>query len=125
MAVKLFILAEIDDQLETLKILLLDLPDSVPNGDQYYNFSKDFVPNPEKVEDFGGENCAVNHALEVAFCPGGQRDGPIILKEKGPGLVGVVDLLDTWTQAYPQSTVLQKWIRDLIDAAQHLGAVSH
>jgi hypothetical protein len=39
------------------------------------------------------------------------------LKEKGLGLVDVVDVLDHWTQAYPTSAVLQKCVFDLIDAA--------
>ena len=123
MAVELCTPAEIEDHLETLKILLLGLPDTVPNGSQFYNFSH-FVPDPEKIEDFGGEDCAVNHALEIIFCPQGRRDGLIILKEKGPGLVSVVDILDHWTQAYPTSVVLQKWVFDLIEAAKHLGTVS-
>ena len=123
MAGELRTLAEIEDHLETLKILLLDLPDSVPNSSQFYCFTN-YKPDPEKVEDFGGEDCAVNHALEITFCPQGRRDGPIVLKEKGPGLVSVVDVLDQWTQAYPSSVVLQRWVFDLIDAAKHLGAVS-
>jgi len=67
MAVELCTPAEIEDHLKTLKILL-GLPDTVPNGSQLYNFTH-FVPDPDKVEDFGGEDCAVNHALEIAFCP--------------------------------------------------------
>jgi hypothetical protein len=39
------------------------------------------------------------------------------LKEKGLGLVSVVDVLDHWTQAYPTLAVLQKCVFDLIDAA--------
>jgi hypothetical protein len=70
MAVELHTLSDIEDQLETLKILLLNLPDSVPDGDQFYHFAN-FKPDPEKVEDFGGEDCAVNHTLEIAFCPQG------------------------------------------------------
>ena len=124
MAVELCTPAEIEDHLKTLNILLLDLPDSVPDGSQFYNFAH-FIPDLDKVEDFGGKNYAVNHALEVTFCPLGCQDGPIILKEKGPGLVSVVDVLDHWTQAYPTSAVLQKWVFDLIDAAKHLGAVSY
>jgi hypothetical protein len=123
MAVELRMPAEIKDRLKTLKTLLLDLPDSVPDGGQHYDFVH-FVPDPDKVEDFGREDCAVNHALDITFCPQGRQDGPIILKEKGPGLVSVVDVLDHWTQAYPTSAVLQKWVFDLIDAAKHLGAVS-
>ena len=88
--------AKIEDHLETLKILLLGIPDSVPNGSQFYNFSH-FVSHLDKVEDFGGEDYAVNHALEIIFCPQECQDGPIILIEKGPGLVSVVDILDHWT----------------------------
>ena len=68
MAVKLHTPAEIEDHLKTLEILLLDLLDSIPDGSQFYNFAH-FVPDPDKVEDFGGEDCAVNHALEITFCP--------------------------------------------------------
>jgi hypothetical protein len=123
MSVTLLTQSEIGNHLKTLKNLLLNLPDSVPTGNQFYRFEH-FVPDPEKVEDFGGEDCAVNHAFEVTFCPQGRRDGPIVLKEKGPGLVSIVDVLGHWTQAYPSSAVLQKWVIDLTDAAKHLGAVS-
>ena len=85
--------AEIEDHLKTLMILLLDLPDSVPDGSQFYNFAH-FIPDLDKVEDIGSKDCAVNHALEITFCPLGCQDGLIILKEKGPGLVSVVDVLD-------------------------------
>jgi hypothetical protein len=34
-----------------------------PNGDQYYCFSKDFAPDLGKVEDFGSEDCDMNHWL--------------------------------------------------------------
>jgi len=57
MAVEFCTPAEIEDHLETLKFLFLCLPDTVPNGSQFYNFSH-FVPDPDKVEDFGGEDRA-------------------------------------------------------------------
>jgi hypothetical protein len=47
--------AEIEDHLQILKILPLGL---YPNGSQFYNFSH-FVPDPDKVEDFGGEDCII------------------------------------------------------------------
>lgn len=40
--------AEIEDHLETLQILLLDLPDSVLDGGQFYTFAH-FVPDLDKV----------------------------------------------------------------------------
>src|SRR5882672_8728951 len=49
MAVEFCTPAEIEDHLETLKFLFLCLPDTVPNGSQFYNFTH-FVPNPDKVE---------------------------------------------------------------------------
>jgi len=79
MAVKLRTPTEIEDHLETLEILLLALPDSVPDGGQFYDLAH-FAPDPERVEDFGGEDCAVNHASKF-FCPQGRQDGPMILKE--------------------------------------------
>jgi hypothetical protein len=100
MPVELRTPAEIEDHLKTLKTLLLDLPDSVPDGGQFYNFAH-FAPDPDKVEDFSGEDCAVNHALEITFCPQGRRDGPIILfidadpkEAKGPGGAKTDPLLD-------------------------------
>ena len=49
MAIELCTPAEIEDHLETLKILLLDLPDTVADGSQFYDFTH-FIPEPEKVE---------------------------------------------------------------------------
>ena len=57
MAIKLCTPAEIEDHLETLKIFLLDLPDTVTDGNEFYNFTH-FVPDPEKVKDFSGEDAA-------------------------------------------------------------------
>jgi hypothetical protein len=95
----------------------------VPKGDNLYQF-QNFALDPEKVEDFGGKDCAVNHGLKIIFCPQGRRDGPIVLKEQGPGLVAVVDVLEKWIQIYLKSMVLQKWISNLATAAKYVGVVS-
>ena len=59
--------------------------------------SKDWVPDPEEVETYGTSEAALNHALEVAFAPDGQKDEtvpyPFKFEEQGPGLVAVVDTL--------------------------------
>lgn len=121
--VELLSLLEVKNELKTLKSLLSNISDMVPKGNNLYQFQT-FAPDPEKVEDYGGEDCAVNHGLEIIFCPQGRRDGPIVLKEQGPGLVAVVDVLEKWIQIYPKSMVLQKWIFDLATAAKYVGAVS-
>lgn len=123
MSVYILNLSEVDNELRKLRTLLQDLPRALPHGNQRYNFDH-FSPDPEKTEDFGGEDCAVNHALEITFCPGGRRNGPILLQEQGPGLVAIVNVLHKYIHAYPSSAVLQKWIFDLMDGAKYLGAVS-
>jgi hypothetical protein len=114
---------EVKSELKTLKSLLSNISDMVPKGDNLYQF-QNFALDPEKVKDFGGEDCAVNHGLKIIFCPQGRRDGPIVLKGQGPGLVAVVDVLEKWIQIYLKSMVLQKWISDLATAAKYVGAVS-
>ena len=47
------------------------------------------------------------------------------MKEAGPGLEAVADVLDEWTEKFPKSTVLQKWVIDLITASEHTAKVSH
>jgi hypothetical protein len=64
--------------------------------------------DPKKAEEFGGIDSAVNHALEIIFWPQGWQSGPIILKEQGPGLVAVVDVLETHIKSFPKSLILQK-----------------
>ena len=66
---------------------------------------------------YGTSEAALNHALEVAFAPGGQKDEtalyPFKFEEQGPGLVAVVDTLMTKLDKFPGSLVLQKWVHDL------------
>ena len=46
------------------------------------------------------EEGALNHALEIIFCPGGRQRGPITFKERGPGLVAIVGRLRMAVAAY-------------------------
>jgi len=64
MTVELRTPAEIGGHLETLEVLLLDLPDSVPDDGQLYKFAR-FVPDPDKVEDFGGEDCTDSEMVQI------------------------------------------------------------
>ena len=55
MAVELCTMAEIEDRVKTLNFLLLDLPYSGPNGDQFYLFPKAFASDPRIVEDLAAK----------------------------------------------------------------------
>src|SRR5436189_2290388 len=104
--------AELAEALRKLRWALSNLPDSLPDGSPFYSFAT-FTWDPEKEEDFGSVESAINHAFEIIFCPLGRRSGPITLKGRGPRLVAIVDILETQTKAFPQSAILQKWIFDL------------
>jgi len=114
--------SEVQLQLYKLWHHLECLPESLPSSG--FHFFQSFVPNPENVEDFGSVEAAVNHALEISLCPRGRQSGPIILKEHGPGILAIVEVLDKYNKKFPKSTIMQKWISDLIAAAKHLGVVS-
>jgi hypothetical protein len=122
MSVRLLTFPEAKNELIKLRHYLMHLPTSLPNTSNTYTFQT-FTWDPEKAEDFGGIDAAVNHALEIAFCPQGRKRGSIVLKERGPGLVAVVDVLAMHIKNFPNSAVLQKWVFDLIDAAKSHGAV--
>jgi len=114
--------SEVHLQLYKLQCHLECLPESLPSSG--FHFFQTFVPDPEKVGDFGSVEAAINHALEISLCPGGQQSGPIILKEHGPGILAIVEVLDNYNKKFPKFTIMQKWISDLIAAAKHLGVVS-
>jgi hypothetical protein len=113
---------EIEEKLSKLQELLKNLPASIPYGRKFYSFDN-FVPDPEKVDDFGAEG-AINHALEIVFSPPqGRTDDPITYKERGEGLVAVADVLKKANKDFPCSAILQKWVDDLTKAAQAAIAV--
>lgn len=119
MAVQLLSPREVDDKLLELYYCLSSLPQSISSSAKYYNFVG-YGPDPEDVENFGSEDSAVNHSLEVTFCPEGRKNG-IQLKERGPGLVAVVDVLRKYNKQFPGNAVLQKWIGDLLESALKAG----
>lgn len=110
-------------KLAHLHRLLSGLPGTIPEGSSRYNFSPStFSLDPEEVEEFGSEESAVNHVLEVVFCPKGRQNGPFSFCEQGPGLVGVVDVLGSVISRLPNPIILYKWVDDLTEAAVHCGA---
>jgi hypothetical protein len=104
-------------KLNTLKNYLSNLPDTLPppkTGLATYNFRLIDI-SAEKIEDYG-EVGAINRQLEISF--GSRRDGPIIFTERGPELVGVIEVLNTYLQKEPTSAILQKWVDDLTISAE-------
>lgn len=62
---------------------------------------------------------ALNHHLECTFCPQGRASGPFILRGRGAGLISLVDILASFISEFPEDAILQKWVEDLISAAEH------
>ncbi|KAL7284543.1 hypothetical protein ACG7TL_001835 [Trametes sanguinea] len=98
-----------------LRRALEALPEILPENTLDF---RGFTLSPEECED-RGRGGAMNHLLECTFCPGGRLDGPFLLQCRGPGLLALVDVLATFTCELPGDVVLQKWISDLIQAAEH------
>ncbi|KAI0069879.1 hypothetical protein K474DRAFT_1713828 [Panus rudis PR-1116 ss-1] len=121
--VRVLSLDEIERELSKLAALLRGIPKTaVPCGRQHYAF-ENFRVSPEDAEEYGSEEAALNCTLEVTFCPGGRKAGPPVLREQGPGLVAVTNVLRHYIREFPTSVILQKWVFDLIESAKHHNAV--
>lgn len=102
--------------LAQLRLYLQNLPENLPlpaSGQSIYGF-EDFAPDAEWLEDIGEEG-AVNRQLEILL--GSRAKGPIRLKERGPSICAVTDVLDKYIARHPTSVILQKWVSDLTDSA--------
>ena len=101
--------------LNKLRLYLSHLPATLPcqPSDSANNF-KLFAPDTEWAADIGLEG-AVNRQLEVVL--GSRAHGPIQLKERGPGVVALADVLEQYLKELPGSVILEKWLADMIGSA--------
>ncbi|PIL32858.1 hypothetical protein GSI_04975 [Ganoderma sinense ZZ0214-1] len=96
--------------------LPLTLPDTT-HSFQHFELSD------EDIEDRGRVG-ALNHHLECTFCPQGRANGPFLLNGRGPGLLSLVDVLSAFIEDFPSDAILQKWVEDLIRAAEHTSSTT-
>ncbi|KAG1892207.1 hypothetical protein F4604DRAFT_1948665 [Suillus subluteus] len=104
------------DQLVELRQCLKALPTDIPvppATESKYKFS-DFSPDAEWTIDIG-EAGAVNRELEVRF---GNCVNNLKLVERGPETEAVVDVLEIWIEKCPGDIILEKWVHDILEAAQ-------
>ncbi|KAG1861226.1 hypothetical protein F4604DRAFT_1587950, partial [Suillus subluteus] len=105
------------DKLQQLSLFLSNLPQTIPYADTAQTHYRLFLDD-EKIEDMGPIG-ALNRELE---CVMGQRhNGPILFKERGPGLEAAVDVLESHLIEHhnsPETILLVKWVDGLTTAAK-------
>jgi len=104
-----------------LKLLLRALPESLPICGQESRLNRllDFVLDEERIKDIGEEG-AVNRELEAAlfdFLPRNDA-GIFFIKERGPALEALADVLEVWVTKLPGSMILQMWLSSSINSAK-------
>ena len=105
---------QLDARLLHLRTCLNALPQALPSDT--YDF-RGFDVSDEDAEDLGRAG-ALNRQLERIFCPQGRIHGLFTLQGRGEGLLALVDVLSSFTEEFPSDVVLQKWVEDLIQAAE-------
>ncbi|PIL29838.1 hypothetical protein GSI_08045 [Ganoderma sinense ZZ0214-1] len=91
-------------------------------SDTTYSFQQ-LELSDEDIEDRGCVR-ALNHCLECTFCPQGHANGSFLLNGRGPGLLSLVDVLSAFIVDFPGDAILQKWVEDLIRAAEHTSSTT-
>lgn len=116
--VRLLTTPELNTKLLLLAHLLRGLPDTLPLGNDFYQF-ENYEPSQEDCERFESDEFAVNNDLERRLCPNGRKDG-LVLRERGPGLVAVASVLRQYTI---QSFMAQyKQISEIAQTSSNLSA---
>jgi hypothetical protein len=110
-----------ESRLDELRILLMNLPDSVPEAGlipEYPFGNNKYELDADWIYDTGSEAGALNRDLEIIFKDRSDTAGSRVIKfhEKGPSLTGVVDAIKSY--ALDGGEVLGKWLKDLIYSAK-------
>jgi hypothetical protein len=69
----------------------------------------------EWMEEIGEEG-AINRELEIRL--GSRSMGPLVLNERGPGMIALADVLGKYLAKYPESVILEKWVSDMTEYAE-------
>jgi hypothetical protein len=103
------------EKVNTLRAYLLGRPTSLPLGSETSrcNFNG-FVPDSDWIEE-NGEEAAINRELEVIL---GSRARGLVLKERRPGIVILVNVLEKLIQDFPNSVSPMLWLTDVTGAAE-------
>jgi len=113
------LMKEHSGKLAYLQLLLHNLPDSVPfcnASSTAYNFSV----SKDDVTDLGDENSAINRVLEITFGDRSKTGGIVPIKEKGPGITAVVDVLHKCLIEDPSDAHLVLWLENLSKSTEEV-----
>ncbi|EDR00600.1 uncharacterized protein LACBIDRAFT_334075 [Laccaria bicolor S238N-H82] len=104
-----------------LKQYLKALPDKLPISppESRLNRLLNFMLDQDWVID-AGEEVAINQELEAAlhdFLPRNDN-GIFYIKEQGPGIEALADVLDYWLPKHPGSVILELWLKSAIKSAK-------
>ena len=105
------------EELRYLWLLLHHLPNFVPLHDvesTQYNFSV----NKDSLIDIGDTNSAVNCILGVSFGSCSEMNGIVPIKEKGPGIFAIVDVLHMDLTEDPRDAPLALWLENISASAE-------
>ncbi|EPQ56401.1 hypothetical protein GLOTRDRAFT_138137 [Gloeophyllum trabeum ATCC 11539] len=108
-----------DKRIPTLRKYLQSLPSAIPYRaaeDSQYKFHQ-FSPDAEWIKE-EGLDVAVNRELEAIL--GSRLPGYVEVKERGPGLEALADVLDRYLELSPQSFYLDKWLDDILTSVKRI-----
>jgi len=110
-----------NQQLAHLRHLLENLPDTVLYHDAQ-STGYCFSVSDDDIEEYGDENSAINHMLEVTFGPRHDTNGIVPIRERGPGICAVATVLEKCTAADPADARIKLWVDNLCRSAEKLYA---
>ncbi|KAJ3017376.1 hypothetical protein NUW54_g596 [Trametes sanguinea] len=102
-----------------LRLLLASLPPTLPYStaaQSSYKF-QDFGVDDDDIQELGLAG-AVNHELEVRLGDRTKRGDTFEIKERGPGIEALADVLLHYQEMLPEDILLSKWITDACRAAE-------